>query len=297
MFSNDASSQDGSLPRSLIRSLSQYRSNVLVDNVESLKRMDTIIREWRAIESDEEKLHDFIASIQYQKEIGLYSNKKVIKNINKHMVSKALAQKLTYMQINTIIENSELTDLIVHDILDQSYPHRIIKNIDLSTELAFYNIQENETIAEIGAGKGTFSFILYLLDQSNKIYVNEVDYELLSLMEKRIQNGNLPPNNSELILIKGKKRKTKIPEQVDKIIIRNSFHHFSKKDRMLQSIKDNLKEGGKLYINEIPKGHLAYSCKLRMSEEEIKSSIKSNGFALTRELKLENTILLEFMKM
>ncbi|MEP6734971.1 MAG: class I SAM-dependent methyltransferase, partial [Chryseolinea sp.] len=50
----------------------------------------------------------------------------------------------------------------------------------------------------------------------------------------------------------GKEKSTLLPlNTFDKVIIRNSFHHFSYPDDMLRNCKALLKDGGKLFIVDV----------------------------------------------
>lgn len=161
----------------------------------------------------------------------------------------------------------------------------------------FYNVSHGEKVAEIGAGRGLFSLLIYMSKQSNKIYLNEIGKSNINYLNTTFNFGILSEdgNDSEMIIIKGDSKNTNIPELVDKIIIRKSFHHFTRKSKMLTSIKGNLTEGGKLYIHEsVITEDKSPGCKLRMTEQEIKKIVKKSGFTNSRELRLGNILILEY---
>ena len=71
---------------------------------------------------------------------------------------------------------------------------------------------------------------------------------------------------------------------LDKIIIRQSFHHFSRKKEMLSSISKSLKPDGRLYVLEATKDHPDNYCRClcdeAMRSKRIIKKITSNGFKL-----------------
>ena len=73
-----------------------------------------------------------------------------------------------------------MVDLIAYEVLNYKYPFRIIPNQDLFDEIAFYDIQQNDIIAEIGAGNGVFSQFLSMLGKPITIYINEIDKDALN---------------------------------------------------------------------------------------------------------------------
>lgn len=291
------SSQENDLRLNLYKSISEYRSNILVHNIENVELLNETLEQWNILEPNKEELNNFIFQIQYAKEITKWNSKAILRKAPKLYKNSVLARSITESQINSIVQNSQLTDLIAEDILDSKYPYRINNIENLLEEIEFYNISENESIAEIGAGKGVFSILVYMINRKNVIYINELDKNLLTYFQFQLSKGNLNETSSQLFLINGSKKETKIPEKVDKVIVRNTFHHFKKKDEMLGSIKSILKEKGKLYIKESLKDEDDINgCKYKLSEKEIKSALIRNGFKNRRELKIENELVIEYTK-
>jgi ubiquinone/menaquinone biosynthesis C-methylase UbiE len=84
-------------------------------------------------------------------------------------------------------------------------------------------------------------------------------------------------------MIIGTERSTALPENTfDKMLIINSFHEFSYQTEMLADIKQKLKTGGILYIDEaLPKrpGQLHGICNKPMfTQEEMIAALEKNGF-------------------
>jgi SAM-dependent methyltransferase len=117
---------------------------------------------------------------------------------------------------------------------------------------------------------------------------------------KYIKNNNLQKDSSNVIIVvHGTYYSTGLNElNLDKIIIRNSFHHFKKPRNMLSSIKLALKPKGELYLYELvpPENKEDWRCKKVMKTKKIKKICKKNGFLIVEE-KMVGTdkILLKFV--
>lgn len=279
----------------LLKSLAKYRSNVLLESSQNIEDLNSTLVSWKKAEPNAEFLQSFIFNIQYAKEIRKYNNKLILKLSSNYSESQILSKIATADQINSIVQNPQLTDLMTNGLITDKYPYQIKENKFLFKEIDFYQIRENDIIAEIGAGQGMFSKLLYMLDRSNKILVNEINHNLLIYINSQLKKNNLDQNSSQIILVKGNKKKINIAEKVDKIIVRNTLHHFKKKDKMLASIKETLKPAGKLFINEsVLDPAKKRQCKSAMTEAEIKQVLSKAGFKYIRELKIDGSILLEY---
>jgi len=279
----------------LIKSLSKYRSNLLKIEQNDLRDFITTLNKWKELEPNNIVLNDIIFQSQYAYSIGEYSFKSIAKSAKEKYPNSKLSHNFTEDELKSIIKNSELADLITWNIINSEYPYKISSDAWFFNEIEFYEIKNDETIAEIGAGKGIFSFLISMTGKNPKIYINEINDNLLNYIKYHFSKNNLDIDLEKTILIKGGKKGINIPEKVDKIIIRKSLHHFSKKEKMLTSIKETLKDNGDLYIYE-PLKNKSTTCSQALSGFEIKSILNKNGFTLIKELKLEGSILLKYQK-
>lgn len=279
----------------LIKNLSKYRTNILVDSSANLDSLDLTLKLWKSWEPNEEDLTDFIWRSQNAIEAYLVSFERLKKSMIKASPNSILAKEFTEKQHSTVIGNSELTALISAEIIESGYPFKLKRSSSLLDEFKAYEIKENESIAEIGAGTGLFSLLIYLNDSNNKIFVNEIDENFLRYFQRELLKGHVDFNQSEINLIIGDKKNTNLPEPVDKIIIRNTFHHFKKKKKMIRSIKSSLKLDGTLFIQEVPKSlSPPGSCDSRMEIADVISYFNKEGFYLVSEKSINLKRVLEF---
>ena len=155
-------------------------------------------------------------------------------------------------------------------------------------ELDFYHFKPGQTVASIGAqcchieaayAATTDSVIFYLEDiDSSKFKKKQAEFTWSYYGTLR---GKSMTSKYKMIL--GDEKSTSLPEKAfDKILIINSFHEFTYVAEMLADIKNKLKPGGVLYIDEaLPKkpGQLHGICNHPMlTNEETIEVFAKNGF-------------------
>ena len=290
--------QDGlAWKHDFIIALSQYRSKLLHNDKTNLKRLKVTIEKWKAYEPNKETLNSIIFRIQHGYLINEFEFDFVAKEIKRKFPSSQLPLNFTENDFVSILQNWELVDLIMMEVLNDQYPFKILPHHEIFDELDFYNIQENDVIAEIGAGNATFSYLLTLLNKDLEIFVNDINTKVLEYVKFKNKHNQLNINFEKFHLIEGHKKEINIPKKANKIIIRNTLHHFSKMNKMLFSIKNTLKEDGQLFILEYPRNEKNLKgCSKRMLEEKIKAVIIKNGFQLIKERVLGDGILMEYQK-
>lgn len=266
--------------------LTKYRSELITGNFENYSNLTALDTLWKQEdEATNEKYPELIGNILNLHSAHGRSPKGIIKTINKRAPEFADPYILTEKNINIILENSHLIDLLMDGILKPDPPFQIEAETHLFDEIKYYGITNNMNIAEIGAGNGVFSLMLGLAYDSLNIFVNELDFSQTNYAkEKTTQCKAISPNNN-FYFINGKRKNTGIEElKMDKIIIRNSFHHFSKKMDMLTSIKNSMTPESDLYIYDpILETGKDFGCKKAMFKKDIKNLIEDSGFKIIAE--------------
>lgn len=177
--------------------------------------------------------------------------------------------------IDFVSKNAVPLYLIQNGIINDVYPFKLIVKSFLMEELLACNVEPIEYVAEIGAGDGFFSLLLKNIYQPTVLHLNELTPVYLEVI--RNQYGKLPNNNlTNVDFIVGTKTATNLPDKYDKIIIRNTFHHFTEKEMMMKDIISKLKPEGKMIIIEVFKnqkkdglyrGAGSHRCSFRVSEK------------------------------
>jgi SAM-dependent methyltransferase len=145
-------------------------------------------------------------------------------------------------------------------------------------------------VAELGAGDGTFSLMLGLAFDSLQVYVNEINPDAVKYSSMSINACESCRPTNQFYHILGRKKSTGLEGvQLDKIIIRNSFHHFSSQPTMLAAIRQSLMPDGDLYITDPTlQPDKKPECDKIMSLEALRAVIEANGFKIIEEKQLKD---------
>ena len=280
-----------------IPKIMEYRDYLLRKNPNGVQELKQLLDKWETINTTEEEKTDLTLNVLKLLETGHLSNAKIIKKAVKNMPESNIAKQLTSSDLETIKKNAELLDMIYLGLLKSAYPFQINSKTLLLEELDVYDLHNTDKTGEIGSGSGAFSLLLNRIHPNMNLYINEMDKSFLKYIKIVLDRNVEMFTKSNIFLIKGNKKGTNLEgKQLDKIIIRNSFHHFSKKTKMLESIKKSLKPGGALYVKEsvLELDKDQDICKYAMRKRELIKIIESNGFRLIQEIELSEQVLLKF---
>ncbi len=272
--------------------------NAVVDQYpNSVNQVNQLLTKWKDVEPNEEIVHDALFNVAYAINIHNYSLKRIKKHLGKHYPVSRLKDSLDEEDLEIILNNFELLSLIIYGYLSSDFPFdESIDTMDM-VEFEFLNIQDGETIADVGAGTGEYILLLSVIFPNNKFYINEIDQGLLDFIRTRIlefQDLYLSKNRFiELTL--GSKSSTNLPETVDMVIVRNSFHHFNRKVKMLKAIKSRIKPSGRIVLIESIKGpnEEGLDCPFYMTQEKILSTISKSGLSISRKMTIKDNLLVE----
>jgi len=117
-------------------------------------------------------------------------------------------------------------------------PSLVMQNLDL---------KPGDTVADIGAGSGYFSFLLAPLVPQGKVLAVDIQQEMLDFVEGRKKLKKVA--NVETLL--GTIEDTRLPEGgVDVVLMVDAYHEFSHPRQMMQSIVRGLAPGGRVVFLE-----------------------------------------------
>lgn len=261
--------------------LTKHLQSCFANNPQS-KNLVKKISEWTTIEKNEDELTNLLYQIMYSRRISDLKPKRVLKVMKSNYTNSPLPHILTEEDVTLISQCDCIVLMISHEYVTISNPTTInIQNVDVE-KFSFFDIRESDTVLELGAGMGMNALTTSIATPSKKLYVNELDHNLVDYL-----SSMLDTTSQSIKIVTGKKKETGIPDQVDKIIAINTYHHFKSKKKMLQSIKRNLKEDGYLiFLERLKNPTEKDGCKLAMTRTKIISDLKAGGFKL-----IENKII------
>jgi SAM-dependent methyltransferase len=210
--------------------------------------------------------------------------------------SRTYFDSLSDTELNVLADNADLYDLVNLGVLELEYPYVVKPGFSLYHELFFYDIQPGDRIAEIGAGSGEFSIVLAAIYDSLVLYINELDHYEVNYIAQKVEKLKSLLDPSEVLVVQGGITQSGLEEgSVDKIVLRNTYHHFTEKKFMLASLHTALTDGGLLFLYEATRDlNKKDRCTTAMKEKDIVKLISKSGFNYLDRKVVDNVVLLKF---
>lgn len=284
------------LPPSQLANLSAYRSELLQLDPEAPAQLGAVYDKWKALGASEADCKNLSNNVLISSQVYGSGYRRVTRLVRKHLTDTQLGRHLTPEDFEILQRNDQLLNLIHDGVLSAAYPFVIDRHSPLFAELSFYDIQDGESIGEVGAGKGGFSLLLNRLYPHTRVSVNDVDVFYLNYLRKILIGHPTLYDTDRLEPTKGSHSSTRLEgAALDKVIVRDAFHHFRKKDEMLASIRASLSAEGTLFLQEpvLPLG--AMVCSLTLTRAAIVERVEAAGFELVGEMPLGERHLLKFI--
>ena len=279
--------------------LSEYRDYVMKKNPKAALNLKGLSEKWKKLDTKPKEIFNFTSFVIIYSGGYRYDFKKLKKKLKKRMPLSVIDKTFDEKDFQTLIEGGEIINLISIGILEKEYPFKLNKEAEIFKELEFYQISPNDSIGDIGAGNGQFGLIINRIYPDAKLVITEVSYLFFKYIEVQIDKLSQLLNIKNIELIFGKKKDSRLEEkQLSKIIIRNSLHHFSYKDEMLQSIKLSMVDNGLLFIKEATRemDKSGDICEQAMKNEDIEKVLEKNGFVLVEKLNLSEETIFKCVK-
>ncbi len=148
----------------------------------------------------------------------------------------------------------DLQFLISNGILEDKFPYQLVDLNKVWKEFAFFGIEANMSVADIGAGNGVISFILLDSGLPLNVVMTEIDEDYLALLKTKIIKYGTRNELSSISLIKGTDKELGLGDlKVDRMILREVFHHLKDTESILKDISLHLKPDGYLIVEESTK--------------------------------------------
>jgi cyclopropane fatty-acyl-phospholipid synthase-like methyltransferase len=136
---------------------------------------------------------------------------------------------------------------------------------------------KGKTVMDIGSGTGYFSF--RMADAGARVICADVDDRFLEyIKEKKSEDGytddqiqprKVPYDSPDLK-----------PNEADKVIIVNTYHHIEDRAEYFSKVKAGLKYGGKLYVIDFFKKELDFGppVSMKLTEQQVLGELFEAGF-------------------
>jgi len=152
--------------------------------------------------------------------------------------------------------------------------------------MKFIGDVEDQTIIDLGAGTGYFTF--RLVKAGANVIAADVDDRFLNYIKQKSDTLNLT-NKIELRKVPYDSPKLRLNE-VDKFLIVNTYHHIDNRTEYFEKVKSGLKENGQAIIIDFfkKKQEIGPPKRYCVSADEVVKELKEAGFT---EFKVEKDLL------
>jgi putative heme-binding domain-containing protein len=150
--------------------------------------------------------------------------------------------------------------------------------------IAALQIRRGDTVADIGAGTGYFTWRLAeAVGPEGKVYAVDVQQSMLDLTKEAVESRKL--GNVEYVLATDVSPRLP-PGSVDLAFLAYAYHEFADPEATLRAIRRSLKPGGRVLVLEYAKeSNIAPASPLhKMSFDEIRREIEPVGFVIDQLL-------------
>jgi ubiquinone/menaquinone biosynthesis C-methylase UbiE len=139
---------------------------------------------------------------------------------------------------------------------------------------------KGKKIMDIGAGTGFFSF--RLVEKGAIVIAADVSEDFQNYIAKK--KDSLKIGEDKLSLRKlGYDSPSLSDEEVDMVIIVNTYHHIENRKDYFALVKKGLKKGGRLVVIDFKKHELPVGppVEMKLTADEVSEELKSSGFSST----------------
>jgi len=288
------------LEMQIIRGLAAYRSELMERHPEDLLHVKKIVDSMYSENLSAEFASNLLYGVYYISEVKKIKDpNELIEYLKKYGREEfAELEGIDLEEVGAMMRNAELLQLIDYGVLKEDYPWRLADPDWLVADLGFYDIRNGHKVGEIGAGEGLTSMMFAVIFDSLDLYVNEISEQKLTYVETCFQEcRSIQPHNTFHTVLGSAVSTGLEGGELDRIIILHSYHHFSKFNKMLASIRQSLAPDGQVIVVE-PDAALRKQdprmCRLAMKKEAILKIWEKNGFQLLNERKDGTAVYLKF---
>jgi len=151
--------------------------------------------------------------------------------------------------------------------------------------VSHFHLRPGDNVADFGAGRGTFSFILAkVVGPTGKVYACEIQKNLVETLAETARKNNTDNLESIWCDIEADKGTKLESDSLDAAILVNTLFQMEEKEVALNEIKRVLRQGGNLFIIDWSEsfGGLGPSPESVINEIQTKDLVDSLGYQFER---------------
>ena len=144
-------------------------------------------------------------------------------------------------------------------------------------------LREGETVADVGAGSGYFTFRLASrVGEKGRVYAVDTSPDMILHMNARIRDMKL---RNVVTVLSAPDDPLLIDGSIDRFFICDTWHHIQNQAQYLGLMKKMLKPEGQVIMIDFHKRELPIGAPMEMkiAREDLVRQMESNGFKLAKE--------------
>jgi ubiquinone/menaquinone biosynthesis C-methylase UbiE len=149
--------------------------------------------------------------------------------------------------------------------------------------IAALDLKEGETLADIGAGSGYFSFrFARKLGDSGRVYAVDINTDMILHMNRYIRDRKV---KNVITILSASDDPLLADASVNRFFICNTWHHVENRPQYIALMKRMLKPGGQVIVLDYKKEPLPVGPPpdMKMAREDALREMEGNGFKLAKE--------------
>ncbi len=162
--------------------------------------------------------------------------------------------------------------------------------------VAALNLEGSETVVDLGAGGGYFTFRMAKLLPEGKVIASDIEPEMIRHIHHKVMTEGIKNVQAELI----EPANPMLPEGVDLVFICDVLHHVSDRPAWLKKLAGKMRSGARLVLIEFREGDLPKGPpeSMKIPRDKIMELMAGAGFVFVSESPelLPYQLFLEFAK-
>lgn len=288
----------------IIGGLASYRNSIIRLDEQAYLQVASAVKELQTYglkEKDLIELYKAVFNFSYRK-IEIPNH--IIKEFTgyRNFRGERLSTEELEAHLNALGQNFDLLDGILQGLFEVLPPFKLDAECELFREIKFYQFHKDSQIADIGAGIGTFSFMLAHCLPGSRFTLTELDFNDLRILRARKRRFAPLIDSNRIEILKGFEQTTGLePASVNQIILRRTLHHFENSSAMLRDIHQALKPKGKDLLQE-PDGRMNIRklftniCSDAMKPYEVRKLMDTHGFIKKDQIQMGHYIYSSYEK-
>ena len=149
--------------------------------------------------------------------------------------------------------------------------------------IAALDLKPGETLADIGAGSGYFSFRLARkVGDTGRVYAVDINSDMILFMNRTIRDKKI---KNVTTILSAPDDPLLADATINRFFICNTWHHVQNRPRYMVLMKKMLKSGGQVIILDYKKKQLPVGPppEMKMAKKEVIAEMEAGGFKLAKE--------------